>query len=98
MTIRLDPEDHELTTLTALAGDWLGGHVLEIGCGRGRLTWRYARQADRVTAIDPDPARIAAARADCPADLTGRVKFRAVSLETFQPPAKYDLVLLAWSL
>ena len=30
-----------------------GAEVLEIGCGDGRLTWRYAERAAYVTAIEP---------------------------------------------
>jgi len=37
MTLRSDPENNEIRTLTALA-DFSGKHVLETGCGDGRLT------------------------------------------------------------
>jgi tRNA G46 methylase TrmB len=30
-----------------------GRHVVEIGCGDGRLTWHYADRAAQVTAIEP---------------------------------------------
>lgn len=98
MPIRLDPEDHELTALTDLAGAWLNGRILEVGCGAGRLTWRYARQAAHVTAIDPDPARIAAARTACPAALAPRVTLVAAGIHEFETPERFDLALLSWSL
>ena len=52
MTIRSDPENNEIRALGDLV-DFSGKHVLEIGCGDGRLTWRYAEAAAHVTAIEP---------------------------------------------
>jgi SAM-dependent methyltransferase len=60
MTIRVDPENNEIRTLLELA-DFRGQLVLEIGCGDGRLTWRYAGRAEHVMAIDPFAASIARA-------------------------------------
>ena len=37
----IDPEGAELAALGKLV-DFAGLHVLEVGCGDGRLTWRYA--------------------------------------------------------
>ena len=34
MTIRQDPENSELNTLTAFVGSFSGKRVLETGCGR----------------------------------------------------------------
>ena len=50
MTIRSDPENSEIRALFDLV-DFCGKHVLEIGCGDGRLTWRYAEAAAHVTGI-----------------------------------------------
>jgi cyclopropane fatty-acyl-phospholipid synthase-like methyltransferase len=44
MKIRIDPENNELRALIKIA-DFKEKHVLEIGCGDGRLTWRYAEEA-----------------------------------------------------
>jgi cyclopropane fatty-acyl-phospholipid synthase-like methyltransferase len=41
MTVRIDPEGNETDALFALV-ELEGQEVLEIGCGDGRLTWRYA--------------------------------------------------------
>jgi 2-polyprenyl-3-methyl-5-hydroxy-6-metoxy-1,4-benzoquinol methylase len=100
MTVRVDPEDNEIRALLELA-DLAGKHVLEIGCGDGRLTWRYADLAGRVTAIDPYEEGIARAREDLPADWTGRVEFQQAAFEDFAAASEgstYDLVILAWSL
>ncbi len=83
---------------------YLGRRILEIGCGDGRLTWRYARQAGQVVAIDPDPDEIDLALQNLPPDLNGRVTFHALGLEEFAGQhlhsltRPFDRVLLAWSL
>ena len=41
MTIRTDPENNETRALLDMA-NFGGQHVLEIGCGDGRVTWLYA--------------------------------------------------------
>ena len=58
MTIRVDPENGEPRALFNLV-DLSSRRVLEIGCGDGRLTWRYADRAAHVTAIDPFEGSIA---------------------------------------
>ena len=98
MPVRLDPEEFETGALYEAVGAFAGQHVLEIGCGDGRLTWRYADDAARVTAIDPDPARLARAVAACPPRLRNRVEFRVESLQSFASGTGFDLVILAWSL
>jgi ubiquinone/menaquinone biosynthesis C-methylase UbiE len=73
--------------------------VLEIGCGEGRLTRRYAPDARSVIAIDPDAASIAAARAALPASLADRVAFAVGSAESLEgPPRAFDAVFLSHSL
>ena len=49
--IRTDPENNETHALLDMV-NFSGKHVLEIGCGDGRLTWRYADKASSVIAID----------------------------------------------
>ena len=52
MTIRRDPDNTEIRALLDLV-DFSGKHVLEIGSGDGRLTWRYADAAAHVTGVEP---------------------------------------------
>ena len=98
MTVRIDPEGSETQALHALA-DFTGQRVLEIGCGDGRLTWRYAEHAARVIAIDPDADDIATAIEECPDHLRDRIEFRVSHIEEFEPPEElFDIALLSWSL
>ena len=94
MAIAEDPERHEVGALAALVPSFAGLRVVEIGCGDGRLTRRYAARAASVLAIDPN--------ADAVAALTGRMKnveTRAVPIEELSvPPHSADVVLFAWAL
>jgi ubiquinone/menaquinone biosynthesis C-methylase UbiE len=103
VTISSDLEENETKALFELAGELSGKRILEIGCGDGRLTWRYAPQAAQVVAIDPNPERIGRARQSLPPGLSERVSFQALGLEEFvaqqSPQAdRFDLALLSWSL
>ena len=100
MTIQLDPENNEINALHELA-DFNNGNVLEIGCGDGRLTWRYAARAAHVVAVDPGIDGLRRARASTPGNLKGRVEFiqdafldMSAKLET----SSFDLAILSWSL
>jgi ubiquinone/menaquinone biosynthesis C-methylase UbiE len=98
MPVRIDPEDTETAALHDYA-DFNGKRVLEIGCGDGRLTWRYADRATHVVAIDPNADDIEIAIEECPAELRDKIEFRAARLEELDLPAeKFDLALLSWSL
>ena len=100
MPMQFDPEGHETEALFALQPEWERARVLEIGCGDGRLTLRYARRAAHVVAIDPDADDIRAAQAQLPADLANRVDYRAESIESFRtrPGERFDIAVLSWSL
>lgn len=53
MTAQIDPEENEIRYLLAACPP-AGKRILEIGCGAGKLTWKYAPLAKSVTAIDPN--------------------------------------------
>lgn len=96
MAIDHDPELAEIRALGAMVPSFGGLRILEIGCGDGRLTRRYAATAAAVTAIDPDEQAIAECRA---AIHDPHVTIYPVPFEQFSgPPATYDLVILSWSL
>jgi len=93
-----DPENFERKYLTQFA-DFADARVLEVGCGEGRLTWKYA-SASRVTlALDTDHDALRIARADCPADLRNRVHIAEASAYRLPLPSEtFDIAILAWSL
>jgi len=96
----LDPENNESRTLFEFA-DFNGKNALEIGCGDGRLTWRYADKAAHVTAIEPSAEQIAIAKENLPDQLKGKVELHAATLEDFSAnsaPSVFDLVILSYSL
>jgi len=97
--MELDPEGVETAALAAIAPDLHGRRVLEVGCGSGRLTRRYAARAGEVLAIDPDEAAIATFRTGMPSALRAHVSTQAGTLATLGlPDGSFDVVLLAWSL
>jgi ubiquinone/menaquinone biosynthesis C-methylase UbiE len=94
----VDPEGVEIAALKRLA-PMDGLRVLELGCGDGRLTFRYAHDAKSVLAVDPDEEQIAKANAALPPDLAERVAFEASgAAEVDVPRRRFDLALFAWSL
>ena len=98
MARRIDPEGAETGALARLA-PVDGLRVLELGCGDGRLTFRYADAAASVLAVDPDGDLIARARAAVPPRLAERVSFAvAGAAEVAAGPASFDLALFASSL
>ena len=92
---RLTPE---VAALLA-AATFTGRRVLEIGCGSGRLTQRYATSVRRAIGIDSDLDALTMATRECPTALTERVAFVHSGAATlpFRGDA-FDLVLFAWSL
>lgn len=93
-----DPEEVETRVLHAYA-DLPGTRVLEIGCGEGRLTWRYAATAAWVVGLDPDGTRLAAGQAAHPPALHGRVRLVRGQAEALPfADAQFERVILGWSL
>jgi ubiquinone/menaquinone biosynthesis C-methylase UbiE len=98
MSVSLDPEEAETRAIHALI-DFSGKDVLDVGCGDGRLTWRFAQATHSVLGIDPSTEAIAAAKASTPAGLRGKVTFQVADVTTSPlPHAVFDVVVLSWSL
>jgi 2-polyprenyl-3-methyl-5-hydroxy-6-metoxy-1,4-benzoquinol methylase len=91
-----DPAHAELAAIRTVLPSFSRRRVLEVGCGDGRLTQRYASEASAITAIDPDANAIA----ECRAALTSpHVTLHAIGFEQFvAPPSSFDIVILSWSL
>jgi ubiquinone/menaquinone biosynthesis C-methylase UbiE len=98
MRSHVDPEDAETRALEQLA-PVDGLRVLELGCGDGRLTFRFAARAASVLAVDPNEAEIATAHGERPRELARRVTFAvAAAAEVNAPRASFDLALFSSSL
>ena len=98
MPLQKDPEGFEKKILHQYA-DFANARVLEIGCGEGRLTWKYAAASHLTVGLDPDQDAVRVAQADSPHDLRGHVHFTRASAKNI-PLAKerFDIAVLAWSL
>ena len=98
MAARLDPEGAELKVIHDLV-DFAGKDVLEIGCGDGRLTWRFAHKAASVLAIDPKEVDIETAKDNTPDSLRDTVSFSVEDIRSVDLPAgAYDVAIISWSL
>ncbi|MBV6396827.1 MAG: hypothetical protein HFACDABA_02429 [Anaerolineales bacterium] len=98
MNPQKDPENFERNKLLNFA-DFADARVLEIGCGEGRLTWKYASASNLTVGLDPDFDSLRVARADRPADLHGRVHLTCASAYHLPLPKEtFDTAILAWSL
>jgi ubiquinone/menaquinone biosynthesis C-methylase UbiE len=95
---RIDPDEAEMAALTQLAS-FDDRRVLELGCGDGRLTFKYARDARSVLAVDVDGKAIADALAACAPDLADRVSFVAAgAAEVDAAVHSFDVALFSSSL
>jgi 16S rRNA A1518/A1519 N6-dimethyltransferase RsmA/KsgA/DIM1 with predicted DNA glycosylase/AP lyase activity len=96
MPIQLDPEEHEMTALVELLPNLQRARVVEVGCGDGRLTRRYAARAASVFAFDPDEAAMSALRSDPP---PGAVDLCTGAVDRVDvPDGSADVVLMSWAL
>jgi 2-polyprenyl-3-methyl-5-hydroxy-6-metoxy-1,4-benzoquinol methylase len=100
VVVRVDPEGLETGALAGLVE--LGAReVLEIGCGDGRLTWRYADATAHVTAIDPFSDAIERAMRRFTEEPDERIEFHRATFEDFASSngsSMFDVSILSWSL
>lgn len=98
MTLQRDPQGNEKKYLHKFA-DFKDKRILEIGCGEGRLTWKYAAASALTVGLDPDLDALRVARTDSPADLRAHVHFAGANARHI-PFSKetFDIAILAWSL
>jgi ubiquinone/menaquinone biosynthesis C-methylase UbiE len=94
----LDPEGAHLAALHRLA-DFRDQHVIELGCGDGRLTVPVAAEAAYVLAFDPDAESVERGRRSLREELADRVAYRVASGKAIEvEPGSFDLALFSWSL
>jgi ubiquinone/menaquinone biosynthesis C-methylase UbiE len=98
MSSSIDPEGSEITVIHELV-DFSGADVLEVGCGDGRLTWRYAEEAATVLAMDMNGEKIERARETTPPSLRSKTSFVVADIGHVElSPDAYDVAILAHSL
>ncbi len=98
MSLQKDPERNEIKHLRQVA-DLVNKRVLEIGCGEGRLTWKYAKWTSSIVAIDLDHDSLRVAKVDRPYDLEGIVYLACADSHDLPfSKEKFDIAILAWSL
>jgi len=98
MSVTVDREGVETRVVHDLV-DFDGARVLEVGCGDGRLTWRYSGEAAEVVAIDVSEKKIAAAIDATPPELRDKVAFRAVDINDLEAGEDdFDVAILSYSL
>lgn len=100
MSVSIDPEGTEIGVIHKLV-DFAGKTVLEVGCGDGRMTWRYAEQAASVLALDTNEQKIEQAIRNTPEPLRSDVRFLAADItdaELELPQDGFEVAILAHSL
>lgn len=98
MTVQIDIEGNEKKYLHKFA-DFTDKRVLEIGCGEGRLTWKYAHASSLTIGLDTDHDALRVASIDSSHNLKDKVFFVHAQAQAMPfPNESFDIVLLAWSL
>ncbi|MDP9285802.1 MAG: class I SAM-dependent methyltransferase [Actinomycetota bacterium] len=95
---RRDDDGVEAAAIAALVA-LDGKRVLEVGCGKGRLTTLAAARASSVYAFDPNAENVAATRAALSSEQCRRVRFAVHDAEALDVALeRFDIALCGWSL
>ena len=98
MSITFDPEGNEARQVHHLAGLPNDARVLEIGCGKGRLTWLYADSVRHVVGLDSNLELLNGAVKKRPAALREKVALVQALAEVLPlAPQTFDLAIYARS-
>lgn len=100
MQVSIDPEGTEVQAIHELV-EFAGKTVLEVGCGDGRMTWRYADQAVSVLALDTSDVKIQQAIDNTPGRLRGKVEFKVADITDARlelPDDAVEVAILSHSL
>ena len=100
MTVVADPEGASVQAILDFV-DLRNKRILEIGCGKGRLTLPLAEIANHITAIDPLTDDIQQAIKETPDQLQGKIDYISKGIEEFELPdgsPLFDLGIFSWSL
>ena len=99
MALIVDPARDEVRALRK-AVNWRGKHVIEIGCGDGRLTLRLASLGPlKIEALDPDAKLIHDARKNIPDRYADRIDYHVGHAEKLKYPAgTFDIAVFSWVL
>ena len=98
MRVSIDPEGTEIAVIHELV-DFSGKKVLEVGCGDGRMTRRYADRAALVLALDPNAEKIERAIDSTPEPLRSKVRFRVADIADAELAQQtFEVAILSHSL
>ncbi|MGI8703044.1 MAG: class I SAM-dependent methyltransferase [Candidatus Limnocylindrales bacterium] len=78
-------------------GRHVGGPVLDLGCGTGRVAWPLARAGFEVVGLDRSPhmlARAESKRADVPEEVSGPVQFVEGDMSSFALDRRFGLSVI----
>jgi 2-polyprenyl-3-methyl-5-hydroxy-6-metoxy-1,4-benzoquinol methylase len=88
-------EDPRLQAVAAISSLKQSGHVLDLGCGRGELSYYFAYQGFSVTSVDYSPNAIELAKSCFKGEdkLAANVQFICNNVCDVVLPGKYDLAI-----